>query len=387
MTKIITTGLCLLCSVPVIQAQTFDYCADLNADSSLNIADLTYWLRVFQGAEVMPPGKGDIDFRQGQTLGDYRYFVGYIFTGYPKGGCPPFSDYETQTTSDSIIFPIVSIPNGDGELSAPIAFINHMEVTDILVPFLVTGLGTNVTLDSISSPLDQGTSTLTVMNTTTDQGLFLYTSLQGSLSPGRRVIARAHFSYQASSGGTLILSDDVPSAMVNLSYVYGDVGTSKYDDLEVGVPTMLISSEVPFSIPTMSATPDTLEFSYTDGDPDPAPQYIHVASNGASFDWTAQPTTSRYRVSSTTGVSGDSIRIEPRASTFNFGTTYNVLEIRSAGSVNSPVGIVLKMHVRPTYSANDADCDGDFDITDLIILVNYLFRKGNEPCDPFTTGP
>ena len=331
----------------------------------------------------MPAGKGDIDGRDGYTLGDYRYLIGWIFVGYPDGTCAPSSPYALQTTDDTLYLPIVDIPAGTGTLAVPIVFATQSEVTDILVPFQVSGLGSTIFLDSVSVHLNNPPTQITADNVTDSSGMFLISYLQGSLSPGRHILATAHFRYEASPGATVFFTDALPNQWTFLNYVYGGASNSDYADLDVGVPVVRMTSGIDF--PAMVVTPDTLFFEQRVGDPNPDPQYIYINSDGADFQWNAS-VPFNYSHTGTSGVSGDSLSLYPRSSTMAFGTCDSDVEIYSSSVSNSPVVVHLQLEVRPPFPTFDANCDGVFTLADIIVLVNYLFRGGEEPCDPNSVG-
>jgi hypothetical protein len=214
--------------------------------------------------------------------------------------------------------------------------------------------------------------------------MFLISYLQGSLPPGINILATVHLRYESSPGATIFFSDAVPNPWTFLNYVYGDPSTNDYGDLEVGVPTIRMTAGIDF--PAMVATPDTLFFEHVTGDPNPEPQYIYINSDGADFQWNAI-VPFNYQHTGASGVSGDSLGVYPRATSMPIGNHDHQVEIYSSSVSNSPAIVHLHVEVRPPFPAFDANCDGVFTLADVIVLVNYLFRGGDEPCDPIVGGP
>jgi len=193
-----------------------------------------------------------------------------------------------------------------------------------------------------------------------------------------------HLRYESSPGATAFFSDAVPNPWTFLNYVYGDPSTNDYTDLQVGVPTVRMTTGIEF--PAMVVTPDTLFFTHVTGDPNPDPQFIAIGSDGADFQWNAI-VPFNYQHTGASGVSGDSLGVFPRATSMPIGIHDHQVEIYSSSVSNSPAIVHLHVEVRPPFPAFDANCDGVFTLADVIVLVNYLFRGGDEPCDPIVGGP
>jgi hypothetical protein len=385
MRSLLLSALLLAVTGSSAEAQSFAECADVSGDTAVNVIDMVHTIDVYRGYQDLPAGKGDIDGRDGYNLGDFRYLIGWLFIGYPDGTCgTPHSSSVLPTTNDTLYLPTVNIPPGTGTVNVPVVLASQTEITDVLVPFQVSGMGPGIFLDSVSVHLNNPPTQITADEVTDSTGMFLISYIQGSLPSGRHILATAHFRYEATPGATVFFSDAVPNEWTFLNYVYGDPSTHNHSDLNVGVPTVRMTSGIDF--PAMVVTPDTLFFDQVTGDPNPDPQYIYINSDGVDFQWNAT-VPFNYSHTGASGASGDSLGLYPRSTSMAIGTYDYQVEIYSSSVSNSPLTVHLHLEVRPPFPAFDANCDGLFTLADVVVLVNYLFRGGDEPCNPNVGGP
>lgn len=371
--------LLLLPAAAPTRAQTFLECADVSGDGQINVVDMVYHLEMYKGGPDLSTGTGDIDFRAGYSLGDFRYLLGYIFMGYPEGGCPPFSPYGMATTNDSLILPITTLPPGSGSLQLPIVFINHLPVYDILVPLEVIGLNDSLVLDSISivPPVPQGV--ITSDWSAGSQGGFVISYMNGSLQAGTHILAYAFFHYSNQPGVAISMVPGSPNINTFANYVYKSGAGNSYNDLTVAMPTLVITDEI--ELPSLQLDPDTLVFNALVGGDDPTPQSFDVMSSGAPFAWTLTKS-SWLAVDKTSGLSGESVTVSPKTGALTPGTHYAVVTVNTDGAIGAPAPVTVQVNVNFPFPPMDANCDGVFNLVDLIYIVNYLFRGGPPPCNP-----
>jgi hypothetical protein len=367
-----------------VHAQTFMDCADLNGDSAINVIDLVYMLDEHRGGPPLPSGKGDIDFRQGYTVGDMTYLTGHIFRGYPEGGCPPFLPYTLMPTSDTLLFPVLDVPAGSGQLQLPIIMINHHRVGDMVLPFKITDYDGTVTLDSIqpSPEIMTGMALVTTWHDDSSGGLvFGFVNPASVFEPGIHFLATAYFQYTASPGGTLQIDTTTPRPHTYLNYVYGDYSTNDYEDLTIGIPTVVVTPTIGY--PNMSVIPDTLSFKTFAGYPDPDARYFSVVTDGNPFTWFLTAP-AWMTVDKTAGSAGDSVAVTPDISGLSAGMHYGDIQVFSTGVINSPQVVTVAVELKQQFPSLDANCDGTYNVSDIIVQINYMFKSEILPCNPCT---
>jgi hypothetical protein len=366
-----------------LTAQDFQYCADVNEDGTLNVSDMVFMIETYRGNQVLPPGRGDIDLRQDYNLGDLRYLIGHLFQGYPEGGCPPFDPYVLNQTDDTIHVATAQVPAGDGVFSIPVVLVAGEPVCDLLFPFKLVAPPGDYHLYEIeiggSIP-----SSIAVADFDDTSGVFIFDALMETLPAGPTLLMIAKFQYYNSDGGTATIDTTTPREHTFLNYVYGDINTANYNDLTIGIPTLSTMSGPGF--PVMSVEPDTLFFETLVDYPNPEPQQFTVLSDGDQFDWWLS-SPDWIETDADYGVSGQSVSVTPNITGMPVGIHYADIWIYSTGALNSPQRVVARVKLKSQYDSMDANCDGMYNVTDLVIQINYIFGTGEIPCDPCTGEP
>jgi hypothetical protein len=70
---------------------------------------------------------------------------------------------------------------------------------------------------------------------------------------------------------------------------------------------------------------------------------------------------------------GSSITIDRNIAAWNGGTRFN------EGDVSHAAIIAVELELPGAEDIGDADQDGDIDLTDAVVILNYLFRSGPQP--------
>ena len=162
-----------------------------------------------------------------------------------------------------------------------------------------------------------------------------------------------------------------------MNYLYGDYSTCNYFALTIAVPKVVVTASPGY--PTISVTPDSL-FSGAGRFTDPDPQSFTVVSSGVSFDWNlTKPTW--VTVSPTSGISGQSVDVTPNISGLTAGIHYGDILVYSTGAVSSPKKVTVKLTLKQQYPSLDANCDGIYNISDIVVQIDYIFGNG-QICDP-----
>ncbi len=374
----LATTLILLLSAVTASAQTFQQCADVDQSGTVNIADYVRMIDAFIGGPALPTGRGDIDFRQNYNLGDLRYFSGYIFKGYPEGGCPPFSSYTPVNTTDSVFLPESFVPPGSGSLILPIVLSNDELISELLITSTFSATNCVATIDSVTFANWQVQVQFDMIS---GNNLTLIWSISGelqSLQPGVRSIAMLHISYSASTGGTVTLSPASFGPYRYIHEVYGQIQTGNYNTMSIGVPNVVV---VPATqVPAMTVSTDSMFFVILSGSGDPAAQTFDVISDGAIFDWSATYP-AWISLTPALGFSGATVSVQPLTAGLTPGTHTGTIVVSSTQAYNSPKDVKVVLKIQPQFPSFDANCDGTFNVSDIVVLILYIFG-GPAPCDP-----
>jgi len=349
-------------------------CADVNKDGAVDVTDVAYMMAEHIGGSPIPAGKGDIDNRQGYNAGDVRFLIDYIFGGGPTPGCPPFPSYSLVNTEDSLILPSYVIPAGSGQCVLPIYLINHAKVSDMVLPMHVNGLGSTVFFDSLQIASSLNSSGFARKSVSGSTAVMAFSSLFHSqyVVSGINLLALAFFHYTSGPGGTVSMDTVTVRPHTFLNYVYGPSNA-------VGVPKVVVAAASTF--PEMTVQPDTLIFKAIVGYPDPNAQQFSILSNGESFSWTLTPP-SWVNVDATSGISGQSVSVTPNTAGLSEGVFYGDIVVSSTGALGSPQIVVVKLILKQ-FPSLDANCDGVYNLADIVAQINYMFRGGSV-CDPCT---
>lgn len=350
-------------------------CADVNGDNHVDFADIAYMMSEHIGGSPIPAGKGDIDYRQGYNASDIRFLIDFIFSGGPAPGCPPFPSYSLVNTDDSLVLPSFVVPAGSGQFALPIYFINHANVTDMVLPMQVSGLGSTIFLDSlqIEDSLKLFGHAGKAVSGSNVVIVFSLVDFQYDMPPGINLVARAFFRYTSSPGGTVGMDTVTIRPHTFLHYLYGP-------NHDVGIPKVVVATVS--ALPDMIVQPDTLVFDIPVNFADPDPQQFSIQSSGEPFDWTLK-TPSWVSVDVASGVSGQSVSVTPNTTGMLMGVYYGDIIVSSTGALGSPQKIVVKLTLKQQFLSLDANCDGSFNIADIVTQLNYMFRGGSL-CNPCT---
>jgi hypothetical protein len=359
-------------------------CADVNGDAHLNVVDAVYMLNEHSGGPAIPQGKGDVDNKQGYTVGDARCIMNYIFAGGNLPTCPPHPTYFLKFTNDTIFLPSAVVPTGSGQLHLVIAMSNHYNVGDMVLPLAIGGMDAGIVFDSVqfSSLIKTGiVSPNWVSGTNT---VITFYTMGNVIPPGLNIIGVVHFHYSSSAGGVLSLDTTTLSPTTFLNYTYGNIWSFDGSGVDIGIPKVVSVTNPNF--PSLSVNKDTLVFQTLAGYPNPAPKSFTVLSDGTPFSWTLTKP-SWITVSATSGISGQSVDVTPEISGLAIGTHIDNIMIFSTEALGSPKFVTVKLILKQQFPSLDANCDGIFNITDVVVQINYIFGSGMTPCNPCTGQP
>ena len=367
------------------EAQTFQQCADINQDSALNVADFVDFIYVIEGTQTLPEGKGDVDFRADVTIGDFRYISGWIFAGFPEGGCPPFPSFTPAPGVDTVFLPTKVVAAGSGSFDLPIIVANTNPIGDLLLPLAISGLDSTMILDSIKTTeeINQGSPAPIVRTWVTDStaGILLHYYVN-SLAPGVHIIANAYFHYISSPGVTVSIDTTTENTLTTPGYIFGDfTNPYSFESLTHAIPQVATAPTTGY--PTISLDADTLEVETFAGYPNPDPVSFTVLSDGGSFSWILTAP-DFLLVDKTLGLSGETVTVTVDIEGLGVGTYHGDIVIFSTGALGSPLTVTVAVELKQQFPSLDANCDGIYTLSDIIVQVNYIFKGGVLPCNPCT---
>ncbi len=359
-------------------AQTFEDCADVSQDGNLNIIDLVRMLDLLLGGPDLPAGTGDIDFRQNFNLGDVCYLSGYFFNAWPDGGCPPFSSYTLLDSPDTLYLPEIAVPPGSGSLILPITLSSHEPLSNLLITTTMSATNCTAVIDSVSFKNWNAQARNEMIMGSDLTLIWSIFNTADALPAGVNLIATVHVSFTASTGGMVSFTSSSFSQYRFTHQVYGPISLNNYSLLHIGIPRIVTRPTT--SLPAIGLAPDSLYFVILSGSGDPAAQSFTVNTDGSLLSWSATAT-SWIEAAPLSGVSGTSVSVQPHTTGLNPGTHVGAVTITSPEAYNSPKAVKVVLRIQPQYPAFDANCDGTFNISDIVYLILYIFG-GPAPCDP-----
>ncbi len=361
----------ILCPMTV---SAYNPCADINEDGNVNVADVVYLFEWYSYGPPPPDGTGDIDYRQNHNLGDFHYMATYLFQGSPEGGCPPFPAYDLLPTDDTLLLPAGEIPAGSGTVSYPVTLVNRDTVQELMLPIVLNGLDsttTSIEFEPVSLQLYAQVKPMAALKL---QIISTSLSIGGTIPPGINTLGFLLITYNQPTAAPFEVDTTSFGDPRFLQYVYG-----RMLDYEIGVPTVITTEFSPY--PVMSVEPDSLFFSTLTSIPITEPDTFTVVSSDTPFLWSL--THSEWlEVVPTEGLSGQKVAVRPVISGLSVGFHYGTISVTSYDAVGSPQNVIVELELKQTYPSFDANCDGQFDVDDIVVLVMYVFGGGDPPCDP-----
>jgi hypothetical protein len=245
------------------------------------------------------------------------------------------------------------------------------------MPMHVNGLSGTIFFDSLHLESVLYSSAIRAKSASGSTGVIAFSIIDhdSDFAPGANRLALAFFHYTSSPGGTVSMDTVTTDPHTFLNYVYGP-------SYAVGIPKVVLAAATTF--PEMILQPDTLIFKAVAGYPNPNPQQFSILSSGESFSWTlSPPPPSWIGVDAASGASGGTVSVSPNTAGLSAGVHYGDVSVFSIGAQSSPQKVVVKLILEQQFLSLDANCDGAYNIADIVAQINYLFRGGSL-CNPCT---
>lgn len=373
----------MLCVVHTgAQAQV---CGNVNddPDGRINIADIT-WLFAYLSGIAPPPNNmqtADIDDHTGVAPPDAVFFVRFIFGGLygPTLDCTPTQTYSYLVSTDDTIFipRMIGIPDGVDEITLPVAASAAANTIGFYAPIIMNGPGssdnfsyksaTKVDIDGVISSFPGNTDTTVLLVSATAANL-----------PAERTTYYSVTMKRDQAGVGSVMAEGVDfSAEWPLCVIKEDFNmytpVIQYVDIR--------GYSVELSVAQLNFT-SVLDF--------PPPDVIHtveISSPADPINWSATYNASWLNVDFLSGTTPSSINVTIDPSGLDAGLYVDTISfVDDDYAAGSPVALPVYLTVKAPFPSMDANCDGNFNISDLAYIINYLFGipTGPPPCDPCT---
>ncbi len=376
----------VLATMLLAQPTFCQVCGDANGDGNANIGDIAYILNytALNGAPPVVPEDAELDHRDGITFSDAATLADYMFWSlapfpYTCGVTGTYSF--APASSDTVFLPrMLGIPDGIDSVQLPVTTSFETDLRGYYLPLLRTGSGSNdafsitgiantneVAYSSIGSWI---ADTLVLFGVDFNRGEFagkhnLYTLTYNRVNPGTGDIVteltdrNALWRYAIEKNGDLFRPVVV------------------YEDIILAPETLLVSlTELSFTATAGKPSRDTFTVEFTSSS-------IPISFNLTLTDpWIiVEPLPPEGLVTpATVTVTADATQV----GIGNYTGEISIVDLDPpAPTTTDAIDIYFTVNEPGLYPSGDFDCDGIVDISDLTILIFYLFLDGDPPtpCD------
>ncbi len=357
-------------------------CGDVNNDGTFNIQDMITTIDYLRGGTPSPfdSSNADCDGIPGISVSDAERMAEFIFQG-GSVNCTLSGSYSfSSTSSDTIYLPrLLNVPDSVTGAGLLVVSSFHSTVDGFYVPLLSKVTGSSGHFDLSSTFHNTGINIVLSSTFDPDTNIVLGVDLAGSgvFTGSPKNVLLLNYTRQTTGTADIVPEEfDFTSPLRFAVLINGDlrVPVVKYYDA---------SSPEPFVISTrnifLNASEDSLSSNSVMVDIDfPVP--------GVSFE--LDPSQSWINLSSTTGTSPATITVSGDAAGLTQGNYAGTIAVEFAGIGTTVDLINVEMAVDsviviPFFPPGDANCDGSYDILDLVYTVDYIFRGGPNafPCE------
>lgn len=363
-------------------------CGDVNNDGQPNLGDVLYYLGWITDINDPPPilWTADVDDRLGYTIADVVQLSDYFFgIPMPTLDCAPNQSYSYQISdADTIFLPTAFVdPEITDQVELPLVTSFTDSVVGMYLAVKNSGQDNSGHFRILSTwYLHGGQTPINISNSGADSSFFASVPIAFSNIADNRT----HFSITFDSTGVpgigfidvdpVDRSSEWRSCIVKKDrQMYIPVFASmEHTYNKVLVDNAAITRTLPLGIDT-AATPVTRE----------------ITSSHDQIAWAAETDADWIVLNKTFGTTPDQIQISIDKSGLNLGWHRDTITIINADYPRTfPQQIPVSLSVYPVYYAGiDADCDGSFNVGDVVYLIDYLFGDpiGPEPCEPCSPLP
>ncbi|MBU8932364.1 MAG: hypothetical protein KOO62_00005 [candidate division Zixibacteria bacterium] len=373
------SGIIALLMCLVLASPSFgQLCGNANDDTTVNILDWIYQFEYLRGNAMDPPinlENADCDGITGVTIGDAAWFSNFYFGGGPPLNCDDTGSYPyPQSWEDTVFMPrMLGIPEGVTTVIMPVVTVFMEDVEGVYLPFIHYGAGSNSVFEWGGATYSTDFSVLMADDLTPDTSLLMGIDLNGTTHfPGRHEYF--NLTYYRDGFGT----GDIVPQFVNRPGLWqiaivkgGRLFRPVVEYYDTQLPDTLFAS------PTSKVVEAPL------GQIPAGTFTVHFSSSGDPINFDLTPTESFIVIDSpfTVGFTTPTdIVFVVYADTLPAGTYQGYVDIVDVtpGTVldADQIAITLVLTEGVTYPPGDLNCDGEVNITDITVLVAYMFLGG-----------
>jgi hypothetical protein len=367
-------------------------CGNVNGDDIVDIVD---WIYLFQycflnGPPPINPFSGDMDGYGSTTIRDIAYLRRYLFEGNPAPYCNPGSEYApTGEPSDAIIVYPHLLPSNDSIVAVTINYQNNSSIVGFALPLKITIGGEIPVINSaiFSSRITNlsGLQAATIDSAQGTVNVGFCAGITNVLSPGSGIILTLNLSITPVAYDRQIQVDTVRIAPFNYPMFI------KQNNLSGVIPgymlqdrndTLLFIAYSPVNLIVTNPDGDSIELGFNN-----IPNATYDTTTDRNHDGHTDdivtipnPAVGQYlvRVVTEPGGSGNytcAVKLD--------GNEERVMIANASAPGPGEVDTVI--YTVPEYLHGDANRDGRKTVSDVVFLINYLFKGGPAP-DPVNLG-
>ncbi len=372
----------------------FQYvCGDADGDGLVDPAD---WVRLFYycfmngPAPPINPASGDMDGYGSTTIRDIAYLWRYLFKGGPSPYCNPGSEYTTTgEPADAIIVSPNLLPANDSTIAVTINYQNNSSIVGCALPLKIT-IGEDIPLiesaafGSRITNLD-GLEAATIDSAEGTVNVGFCAGSSSVLSPGSGTILTLNLSITSVAYDRQIQVDTVRLAPFNYPMFI------KQSNLAGVIPgymlqdrndTVLIVAYSPVDLIVTNPDGDSIELGFNN-----IPNATYDTTTDRNLDGDRDdivtipnPAVGQYTVRVVTEPGG--------SGNYTCAVKLNGNEERvmiASASCPGPGEVDTVVYTVPEYLHGDPNRDGKKTVSDVVFLINYLFKGGPAP-EPLNLG-
>ena len=356
-------------------------CGDVTDDDVLNIIDIVTIIDYTKGLPVTPfnAANADCDGVTGITLSDIVALSANFFAMIPLN-CSISGSYSYSAAgNDTIYIPrLLDVPEEIDNVSLMIVGSFDQDAGGLFLPFLEQGTGSNAVFELISSiPSNLGVGSGTEIGNDTTLLLQIDAYQYPHFLNNNENLLMLNYTRVSAGAGNIApeaIDLDTPLDLVLERGSDLLVPVIAYYDATAGAGGFELSTN---SL-TFNAFADSLAIET---------RLLGVGHNGLAVGYELETTESWLNVDINNGVTPATITVNADATGLGPLDYTGYIRINYENISQPADSILVTMSVHPTgsitFPAGDLNCDGGFNILDLVYIVDFIFRGGPTafPCE------
>ena len=376
--SVLVTVVVLILS-PVSFAQV---CGDANNDGTFGIADLVTLLDYMRGGTPasFDSANADCDGIPGISISDVEGMAEYIFQGGSLN-CTLSGSYGfSSAPNDTIYLPrLLNVPDSITGAALLVFSSFSSNVDGFYVPLLSKGTGSSSHFDLSSTFPKTGINVVMSSTYDPDTNFVFGVDLIGTgiFTGSPKNVLLLNYTRQTTGTADIVPEEfDFASPLLFAINISGDllVPVVQYYDAYQPNPFIISSRDIFLNAVENELSSNSINIS------------LEFPISGVQYKLV--PSESWIVLSATTGNSLSMINVSGDATGLTEGTYAGTIAVQFAGIGTTVDLINVEMAVDsviviPFFPPGDANCDGSYDILDLVYTVDYIFRGGPNafPCE------